>query len=776
MNIFVFYTDYLLGMNFFTEEEKIETERLYNEIFEYCPHCRDDENRKLVRKAFEIANEMHKGMRRKSGEPYIYHPLTVARICAEEIGLGTKSMISALLHDVVEDTDYTLENIEKVFGPKIAQIIDGLTKISEIFDENSSLQAESFRKMLLTLSEDVRVILIKLADRLHNMRTLDSMPEHKQLKIAAETIFLYAPLAHRLGLYAIKTELEDLSFKYKEPAIYNEIDKKLKESEAEREKYIKLFCEPFKNKLNELNIKYTIHGRAKSIFSIWTKMQNKNVPFEEVYDIFAVRIVFEPFQDLPEKNQCWYIYALVTDYYQPNPSRLRDWVSTPKANGYEALHITVMGPQGKWVEVQIRSSRMDEIAERGYAAHWKYKDSSHDESQLEQWIKKLREVLENPSSNALEFLDNFKMNLFSSEIYVFTPKGILKRLPQGATALDFAFDIHSEIGYHAIGAKINHRLEALSYILKSGDQVEILTSESQLPRKEWLDFVITAGAKAKLNDSFKNDKKESLKIGHKLLEEKLTEFKLILNNELLLKLFSVYDVNTKDELYSKIGNGTINLDEFEHVIKTKRKNKIATYWDITFTKTTSLFGMGKDKAKTSSKDDHNVEEQQPNEETRSSKKKKSMVLSESSDAAEYIIAKCCNPIPGDKVMGFLDPVNKVIIHKTICPTAIKLMSSYGDRILSAKWTVHKVQSFLVRVKLNGIDRIGIVNDITKVISDELSVNMRSIYFDSLNGVFEGNIDLYVHSVTDLDSLSAKLKKIKGVNSVARVDNQEVIQP
>ncbi|MBI5217877.1 MAG: bifunctional (p)ppGpp synthetase/guanosine-3',5'-bis(diphosphate) 3'-pyrophosphohydrolase [Bacteroidia bacterium] len=755
-------------MEVLTDEEKIEIERRYNEIFDYCPHCRDDESRKLVRKAFEIANEAHKGMRRKSGEPYIFHPLAVAMICAEEIGLGTKSMICSLLHDVVEDTDFSLESIEKIFGAKITQIIDGLTKISEIFDENSSLQAESFRKMLLTLSEDVRVILIKLADRLHNMRTLDSMPEHKQLKVAAETLFLYAPLAHRLGLYAIKTELEDLSFKYKEPVVYKEIYKKLKDSEEEREVYIDIFCEPIKRKLNELNIRYSIKERAKSIYSIWTKMQAKNVPFEEVYDIFAVRIVFESFQELPEKNQCWYVYAIITDYYQPNPSRLRDWVSTPKANGYEALHTTVMGPQGKWVEVQIRSNRMDEIAERGYAAHWKYKEAGSDESQLEQWIKNLREVLENPNSNAIEFLDNFKMNLFSLEIYVFTPKGLLKRLPQGATALDFAFDIHSEIGYRSIGAKINHRLEPLSYVLKSGDQIEILTSEKQKPKKEWLEFVVTANAKAKLHDAFKNERRESIKKGQHMIEEKFNEYKLLPNPELFHKLFATYDVATKDEFYAKIGNEVISLEDFEQVIKTKRKNKIATYWDITFTKTTSLFGMSKNKKEDTEKLKQDVIEK----DTSQSKKKKSLILSESVDTPDYTLSKCCNPIPGDKVMGFIESNSLIHIHKTTCPIAIKLMSNYGDRILSAKWTVHKVQSFLARIKINGIDRIGIVNDFTKVISEELNVNMRSVYFDSLNGVFEGNIDLYIHNASDLLHLMEKLKKIKGVNSVARVENIE----
>ncbi|HBX51947.1 MAG: GTP pyrophosphokinase [Bacteroidetes bacterium RIFOXYA12_FULL_35_11] len=746
-------------MEVIQEDERIEIERRYEEIFDYCEHSRREENRKLVRKAFDIAYEMHKGMRRKSGEPYIYHPIAVARICGEEIGLGTKSVICSLLHDVVEDTDFTLESIEKIFGPKITQIIDGLTKISGIFDENSSLQAENFRRMLLTLSEDVRVILIKLADRLHNMRTLGSMPEHKQLKIAAETLFLYAPLAHRLGLYAIKTELEDLSFKYKEPVVYNEIYKKLKETEEEREKYIDIFCQPIKAKLNELNIKYTIKGRAKSIYSIWTKMQKKNVPFEEVYDIFAVRIVFEPFQDLPEKNQCWFLYAIITDYYQPNPSRLRDWVSTPKANGYEALHTTVMGQQGKWVEVQIRSSRMDEIAERGYAAHWKYKDLSTDESQLELWIKNLRDILDTPNSSAIEFLDNFKMNLFSSEIYSFTPKGLLKRLPQGATALDFAFDIHSAIGYKAIGAKINHRLEPLSYVLRSGDQVEILTSDKQTPQREWIDFVVTANAKAKLQDAFKSEKRESIKLGQAMLEEKLNKFKLLPNTELFQKLFSAYVVSTKDELYAKIGNYMISLDNFENVIKTKRKNKIVTIWDISLGKTTSLLGRGKDKRR--------IELAEMKKE---GKKKNALLLSENPDAPNYSLGKCCNPIPGDKVMGFVDSNKSIVIHKTTCQTAIKLMSSYGDRILSAKWTVHRVQSFLTHIKVNGIDRIGIVNDITRIISEELSVNMRSIYFDSLNGVFEGNIDLYVHNLSDLEHLMSKLKKIKSVNSVVRVDN------
>lgn len=737
-----------------TEEEKKLIKKQFEEIFQFCPNCNKEAGREIVTKAFNLANEAHANMWRKSGEPYIFHPIGVARIVAEEIGLGSKAVASALLHDVVEDTDYTIDDIEKLFNPKIASIIDGLTKISEIFDEDSSLQAENFRKMLLTLAEDVRVILIKLADRLHNMRTLGSMPSHKQLKIASETLAMYAPLAHRLGLYAIKTELEDLSLKYKHPKIYQEIKVKLEQTEQERNEYIERFSIPVKKRLDNFNVKYSIKGRAKSIYSIWNKIQNKGISFEEIYDLFAIRVVFEAAPNLPEKNQCWDVYSIVTDIYQPNPNRLRDWVSTPKANGYEALHATVMGPEGKWVEVQIRSKRMDDIAERGYAAHWKYKDNQDDEGQLDIWLKKIREILDNPEADALEFLDNFKLNLFSSEIFIFTPKGQLRRLPQKSTALDFAYDIHSEVGNKAIGAKVNHKLVPLSHVLTSGDQVEVITSEKQHPQKEWLDYVYTAKAKSKINEAFKQDRKNALKQGRKLLEEKITEFKLQANADLYRKLFIAYDVFTKDELYRKIGTGVISLNSFEDVIKKKRKSKVIKYWNVSLFKPNRLFKGNKNKTDDSS-----------------GKKSKTILLKET-ETQNYIIAKCCNPIPGDTVMGFIEDDKTITIHKTTCLVARDLMANYGDRVLTAKWTAHKVQAFLARIKVNGIDKQGVVSDITNTISKVLDVNMRSIYFDSINGVFEGNIDLYVHSTDDIELLISKLKKISGVNSTQRIENIE----
>ena len=731
-----------------TEEEKALIQEKFENIFSSCQHCLGETNKELITKAFNLANSAHDGMWRKSGEPYIFHPIEVATIAAKEIGLGTKSIVSALLHDVVEDTDYTLEDIEELFGPKIAIIIDGLTKISGIF-EDDSLQVENFKKMLLTLSDDVRVILIKLADRLHNMRTLGSMPEHKQLKIASETLYVYAPLAHRLGLYAIKTELEDLSLKYKHSKVYDEIVSKLKESEKNREQYITDFCSPIHGVLKENNINYTLTGRVKSVYSIWKKMQNKNVPFEEVFDIFAIRIIFDPTDDLPEKNQCWDIYSIITDSYLPNPDRLRDWVSTPKANGYEALHTTVMGPQGKWVEVQIRSDRMNEIAEKGYAAHWKYKDHSlKAEGEVDKWIRAISEMLQNSDVDALEFLDNFKMNVFASEIFVFTPKGELRRMPQNVTALDFAYEIHTEVGSKAIGAKVNHKLVPLSHILLSGDQVEIITSVSQSPKKEWLEFVKTSTAKTKINDAFKSKRKDSIKKGKQILEDKIKEYKLLGTSDLYRKLMLTYEVFSKDDLYRKIGNSTIDLKNFKEVINKKRKSKIVRYWNIQLTKTSNkLF--------------------------KTSKKNSELIAREKEEDTNYELAECCSPIPGDNVMGIIKGVNKVVIHKKNCDKAIKIMASFGNRIVSVKWTKHKVQSFLVRVKINGTDRQGIVRDITHLLSTELKVNIRSLYFDSLNGVFEGNVDLYVHDTDDLSSLIKDIKKLKGVNSVSRVENKEI---
>jgi GTP diphosphokinase / guanosine-3',5'-bis(diphosphate) 3'-diphosphatase len=735
-----------------TEEEIKEIENQYNEIIKICIRCHSEEEKQLIKKAFDLAKEAHKSMRRRSGEPYIYHPIEVAKIVSGELGLGTTSVICALLHDVVEDSDYNIEDIENMFGKKIASIIDGLTKISNVFDQKSSLQAENFKKMLLTLSDDVRVIFVKLADRLHNMRTLDSMPIEKQNKIAGETLFLYAPLAHRLGLFSIKTELEDLSLKYQHPAVYEEISKRIKESEKKRISYINKFSLPIINKLEEANVNFNITGRSKSIYSIWNKMQKKNVPFEEIYDIFAIRIIFEPSSDIGEKNQCWDIYSIITDIYQPNPDRLRDWVSTPKANGYEALHTTVMGPEGKWVEVQIRSKRMDEIAELGYAAHWKYKSGRSDESELDKWIKKIRELLQSPDTNALEFLDEFKMNLFSSEIFVFTPKGQLVRLPKNSTIIDFAYEIHTEVGNKAIGAKVNHKLVPLSHVLNGGDQVEVLTSDKQEPQKEWFDIAITAKAKTSIKDKFKTERKNNIEKGKQILESKFKELNINTNSLIFRKILSEYKVISKEELYIRIGKGQILLDDLKKIINKKTKNKWIRYWQIQLSKTTSHINLKK-----LSDNILNI-----------GKSSKPNVFHEDMEE-DYIIAKCCKPIPGDDVIGFNND-GEIVIHKKKCPNAIKLMSSFGDKIVNASWTTHKVLSYLARIKLNGIDHVGVVNEITNLISEELAVNMRTIYFDSTDGVFEGYIDLYIHNTYDLNILIHDLKKITGINSVNRVEN------
>ncbi len=742
----------------FSSEEKNKINEEFEALLKVCVRARTKENKDNIRKAFDIANKAHDGMRRRSGEPYIIHPIEVAKIVAGEIGLGTKSVISALLHDVVEDTDYTIDDIKRVFGDKIATIIDGLTKIAHIFDKETSLQAENFRKMLMTLSDDVRVILIKLADRLHNMRTLDSMPHNKQIKIAGETLFLYAPLAHRLGLYAIKTELEDLSLKYEHPQIYQDIIQKVKDSEKKRMAYINKFTLPIIESLNKQKFTFNVTSRPKSIYSIWNKMQNKNVPFEEIYDIFAIRIIFETKGKLPEKTQCWNIYSLITDIYQPNPDRLRDWISTPKANGYEALHTTVMGPEGRWVEVQIRSTRMDEIAERGFAAHWKYKGQKSEEGELDKWLKTVRELLENPESNALDFLDDFKMNLFSSEIFVFTPKGHLQRLPKGSSALDFAYEIHSEIGNYAIGAKINHKLVPLSHKLNSGDQVEIITSNKQRPKREWLDFVVTAKAKSNIKDAFKIERKENVKKGKEILEEELNKLGLSPNSLIFRKLLTGFGIRSKEELYLRIGSGIITIEELIKVIKKKSKNKWIRYWQLQISRSASR-------------------KKKPETNTAGAgakiDKKKTFLLKEDSEQKEYILAKCCNPIPGDNVMGFINHNDQVVIHHKKCSNAIKISSSFGNRIITAKWTTHKVLSFLARIRMSGIDKIGLVNSVTTVISKELDVNIRSISFDSHDGVFEGEIDLYVHNTEYLDKLIQNLKKVKGVNKVVRVEGVDL---
>ena len=732
------------------QTEKTEIQRQFEDLLNNCAYAKTQEDIDFITKAFNFALDAHNGMRRKSGEPYIIHPIAVAKIANQEIGLGIKSVVASLLHDVVEDTDYTLEDIERNFGPKISTIIDGLTKISGVFDNKSSLQAENFRKMLLTLSSDVRVILIKLADRLHNMRTLDYLPKHKQMKIAGETIYLFAPLAHRLGLYTIKTELEDLSLKYRYPKIYKEITTKIKDDEEKRINLINKFSIPIIDKLVESGIKFNISGRPKSIYSIWNKMQQKNVGFEEIFDLLAIRIVFDPKPEIPEKTQCWNIYSMITDIYPPRPDRIRDWVSTPKANGYEALHATVMGPYGKWIEVQIRTTRMDDIAEKGFAAHWKYKEPGSEDSELDKWLKKIRELLESPNSDALEFLDEFKMNLFSSEIFVFTPKGQIKSLPSNSTALDFAYEIHSKIGNKAIGAKINHHLVGLNHILHSGDQIEIITSENQKIELDRLSYANTAKAKSAIKAALKAETKNRIEVGKRLLEDKLKEIKLIPNSRVLKKILPAYESVSKDELYSKIGSGMVSLDDLKKVLKKNTRSKLIKYWNLTFPWSTT-------------------------EEKDSSKKiinsKEPYVIRENIDETDqnYILAKCCNPIPGDEVVGFLDDYDTVTIHQLQCQNAIKMSSSHGNRVIPVKWTKHKILAYLVRISINGYDVFGVYNNITTVISKELNVNIRTINLHSHDGIFEGTIDLYVHNTTDLNNLIMNLIKVKGVEAVNRIE-------
>ncbi|HUU99417.1 MAG TPA: RelA/SpoT family protein [Bacteroidales bacterium] len=741
--------------DFFDEEDIKHIQDEYDSLVNNLLRCNKPGDREMIDKAFKIANEAHWNMRRKSGEPYILHPIAVAKIVNQEIGIGAKSIATALLHDVVEDTDYSLEDVERDFGPKIASLIDGLTKISSTYNKehSSSLQAENFRKMLLTISDDLRVILIKIADRLHNMRTLDSMPENKKMKVAGETIFLYAPLANRIGLYAIKSELEDLSFRFRQPAIYEEIASKLKHGEKKNTALINRFSLPIIDKLTGTGLKYDISGRPKSIFSIWKKMQSKNVPFEEIYDVLAVRIVFEPVPGISEKTTCWNIYSTITDIYLPKPDRLRDWISRPKPNGYEALHLTVMGPEGRWIEVQIRSNRMDEIAERGYAAHYKYKGDNLPETELDKWIKKIRMMLENPHEDPYEFLDEFKLNLFSSEIMVFTPKGTLVSLPKGASALDFAYEIHTEIGNKAIGAKINYKLNPINAILMSGDQVEIITSDIAKPEKEWLSFVRTSKAKEAIKNKLKTESSDRIQKGMDILEAKLNELGVNPNSEILKKIMLSYDVLNKDELYSGIELGIIKLDNLKKIIKKSPSKNVIKYWEL------KLLGTKKEKKE---------EEVLPEKIDINAP----FLLRENVENAQqsYEIAKCCNPIPGDEVTGYRSPEGPIIIHKPKCPVAIRIMSNEGNRIIAVKWAMHKLVSFLARISMTGVDRIGLVNEITNIISSELKVNMTSINISVHDGIFEGTIDLYVHHTQDLNNLILKISNIKGIENVIRVED------
>lgn len=729
------------------EAEKIEIVRRYRKLLRKAKPFLKDDDAKQIKKAFNYSLKAHEGTRRKSGEPYIYHPLAVAQICVEEIGLGTTSIISALLHDVVEDTEAEVEDIEQEFGPKVASIIDGLTKISGVFEYGTSQQAENFRKMLLTMAQDVRVILIKLADRLHNMRTLQSMPRQKQLKIASETIYLYAPLAHRLGLYAMKSELEDLYLKYTENEMYIDINRKVDATKEVRNKFIKRFNRPIQKSLNSLGIEYSIKGRPKSVYSIWNKMKKQNIPFEQVYDLFAIRIILEiPYEK--EKAACWQVYSIVTDYYKPNPDRLRDWISTPKANGYESLHTTVMSNDGKWVEVQIRTRRMDEIAEKGYAAHWKYKDSvTPQESGLEQWITKVRELLEQNDLSAIEFVDDFRSNLFNEEVFAFTPNGDLKILPHGATALDFAFDIHTEVGQRCLGAKVNQKLVPLNYVLKNGDQVEILTSEKQKPSEDWLRFVVSSKARSKIKEGLKEGKKEIANEGREILERKLKNLKIETTQESYNKIRAYFNVESQLDLFYNIAKGIIDVKDLK---KFKEEGK-----DVDIKKKTRRI---KD-AQTFKKEITDVKGRTDD----------ILFIGEDMDLVDYKFAKCCNPIPGDDVFGFVTVNEGIKIHRTSCPNAPELLSNHGHRVVKAKWASKHEQSFVVGLEIIGTDRVGLINDVTEIISHELKVNMRSISVDTDTGIFEGKIMLYINDTRHLDILITKLEQVHGVVKVTRFE-------
>lgn len=739
-------------MGYSQEDERIIGEQ-FDKLMASCAKiCKNEYDKDLIQRAFFLAKEAHEGVRRRSGEPYILHPIAVAQIVVDEIGLGVKSVVAALLHDVVEDTDYTVEDIESRFGPKIALMVDGLTKMSGVFKTSASEQAENFRKMLLTLSDDVRVILIKIADRLHNMRTLQYMPPHKQMKITSETIYLFAPLAYRLGLFAIKSELEDLSLKYRFPEDYKQIEAKIAETEADRTKFIEKFNAPIIEKLKSNDIDFEISGRVKSIYSIWAKMQRKHVSFEEIYDIFAVRIVFRPSPLIPEKSQCWHIYSLITDIYKPKPDRIRDWVNIPKANGYEALHSTVMGPDGVWVEVQIRSERMEEIAERGFAAHWKYKSEklSKEEGEFDRWMKQVREALNSSPENAVEFLDNFKLSLYTSEIVVFTPKGESRTLPQGATALDFAYDIHTKIGNSAMGAKINRKIESIFAPISSGDQVEIITSKNVKPKAEWLEHVITTKAKQSIMNFLKKENLNNIANGIVLFEGKLKEYGVPPSARVFRKILPAYECATKDEFYSKLGAGILKLDGLEKILRDNPANKILKFWTLQIPNPFRFLG---------------AEEK---------KKNKKLVVdpSEETEESQFVIAPCCNPIPGDEVVGYKNEVtHKIDVHKKNCNELIKLAAQHGNNLTPVTWSSHKVMSYLSVLEMRGIDRIGILMELSQVITGELNINIRELHIQSHDGIFEGRISLYVKNIKDLRMIMEKVRRIKGVEQVNRVENK-----
>ena len=741
------------------EQEMIQA--AFDRLIDSYLHTKHRKRVEIITKAFNFANQAHRGVKRRSGEPYIMHPIAVAQIVCSEIGLGSTSICSALLHDVVEDTDYTVEDIENIFGPKIAQIVDGLTKISGgIFGDRASAQAENFKKLLLTMSDDIRVILIKIADRLHNMRTLGSMLPNKQYKIAGETLYIYAPLAHRLGLNRIKTELENLSFKYEHPEEYREIEQKLEATASERNKVFTEFTAPMRQQLDKMRLKYRILARVKSIYSIWNKMQTKHVPFEEIYDILAVRIIFEPRNMEEELNDCFDIYVSISKIYKPHPDRLRDWVSHPKSNGYQALHVTLMGNNGQWIEVQIRSERMNDVAEQGFAAHWKYKEGggSEDEGELEKWLHTIKEILDDPQPDAMDFLDTIKLNLFASEIFVFTPKGDLKTMPQNATALDFAFSLHTDIGCHCIGAKVNHKLVPLSHKLQSGDQVEILTSKSQRVQAEWLTYATTAKAKAKIAAVLRKEAKNYQKEGESILSDFLQKESIRMDDNAIDKLCKLHNIKKREELLVAIGNKKIVLSEAD---KNAFKEKQGTNWK----KFLSFSFVNKE-----NKD--NKEKEQDSKPTPAEKinTKQILKLTEEAISKNYIMAECCHPIPGDDVLGYIDEENRIIIHKRQCPVAAKLKASYGNRIIATEWDTHKELSFLVTIYIKGIDCMGLLNEVTQIISRQLNVNIRKLTIETNDGIFEGRIQLYVHDVDDVRTICNNLKQVQNIKQVTRIEN------
>ena len=731
------------------EKENAAIAKQYKELLKVSYRTLSRDDKKLIRSAFDVAVDAHKDQRRKSGEAYIFHPIAVARIVASEIGLDATSIAAALLHDVVEDNpNYTIDDIQQLFGEAVARIVDGLTKISSLKkDMNVSMQAENFRKMLLTLNDDVRVIIIKIADRLHNMQTMEAMRPDKQVKIASETLYIYAPLAHRIGLYNIKTELEDLGLKYTEPEVYNDILNKMKDSKEEQDAYIGEISKILKTSLNKEGLNYEIKGRPKSIFSIRRKMVKQGVSFDEVYDKFAVRIIYK--SDLEnEKFLAWKIYSIVTDHFRPNPIRLRDWISSPKSTGYEALHITVMGPKGRWVEVQIRSERMNEIAEKGYAAHFKYKQGDDKGDNLDEWISKLQEALENPESNAVDFVEQFKLNLYSKEIFVFTPKGELKSLPKGATPLDFAFSIHTEVGMKTRGARVNGKLVPLSHELQSGDQVEILTSESAKPNSNWLDYATTARARSKIKSSLKAETKQIAEEGKEILRRKLKQLKISLNEKSVNELVNYFKLKTSLDLFYRVGIGTIDnkmLKEFA----TSRSNALVSFIKDKIRRKQTITKEDIERDEITSKYDM-------------------LVFGKEEERLNYKLSNCCNPIPGDQVFGFLTINDGIKVHKKNCPNALSMQSNYAYRIMPAKWIDSTQQEFTAIIQLNGIDNIGLVNKITRVISESMHVNMKKLNFDSDSGVFQGKITVVVKNTNLVNKLMERLKKINGIEKVSRV--------